>query len=189
MTTQDKNAVRRILDEAKASGRGALTAPEARGLCEAYGIAVPKEAVVTSASDAGRIDEDDLLTFFEQDENTQIICQHLEDLKDGRALCRGRQTRLEKEARGRPQGGPHEVRRACGELAHRRARRERQDLRRRVPPGGRDSRAHLARHARLRAWRTTPADAGYWHTIITPPMVFARLMVEVVEEMRGKGFV
>src|SRR5579871_3331497 len=55
MTTQDKNAVRRILDEAKASGRGALTAPEARGLCEAYGIAVPKEAVVTSASDAGRV--------------------------------------------------------------------------------------------------------------------------------------
>src|SRR5579863_1998224 len=33
------------------------------------------------------IDEDDLLTFFEQDENTQIICQHLEDLKDGRAFA------------------------------------------------------------------------------------------------------
>jgi len=28
---------------------------------------------------------------------------------------------------------------------------------------------------------------GYWHTIITPPMVFAKLMVEVVEEMRAKG--
>jgi acyl-CoA synthetase (NDP forming) len=28
---------------------------------------------------------------------------------------------------------------------------------------------------------------GYWHTIITPPMVFARLMVEVVEEMRARG--
>ena len=28
---------------------------------------------------------------------------------------------------------------------------------------------------------------GYWHTIITPPMVFARLMVEVVDEMRRKG--
>jgi acetyl coenzyme A synthetase (ADP forming)-like protein len=55
MTTQEKNAVRRILDEGKASGRTALTAPEARGLCEAYGIAVPKEAVVTSASDAGRV--------------------------------------------------------------------------------------------------------------------------------------
>ena len=28
---------------------------------------------------------------------------------------------------------------------------------------------------------------GYWHTIITPPMVFARLMVEVVDEMKAKG--
>jgi acetyl coenzyme A synthetase (ADP forming)-like protein len=28
---------------------------------------------------------------------------------------------------------------------------------------------------------------GYWHTIVTPPMVFAKLMVEVVEEMRAKG--
>src|SRR5207237_5603016 len=28
---------------------------------------------------------------------------------------------------------------------------------------------------------------GYWHTIITPPMVFARLVVEVVDEMRARG--
>jgi len=28
---------------------------------------------------------------------------------------------------------------------------------------------------------------GYWHTIITPPMVFAKLMVEVVNEMKAKG--
>ena len=28
---------------------------------------------------------------------------------------------------------------------------------------------------------------GYWHTIITPPMVFARLVVDVVEEMKKKG--
>ncbi|MFL5230349.1 MAG: CoA-binding protein, partial [Microvirga sp.] len=28
---------------------------------------------------------------------------------------------------------------------------------------------------------------GYWHTIVTPPMVFAKLMAEVVEEMRQKG--
>src|ERR1700680_5041565 len=28
---------------------------------------------------------------------------------------------------------------------------------------------------------------GYWHTIITPPMVFATKMVEVVDEMRAKG--
>jgi acyl-CoA synthetase (NDP forming) len=28
---------------------------------------------------------------------------------------------------------------------------------------------------------------GYWHTIITPPMVFAKLASEVVEEARAKG--
>ncbi len=33
------------------------------------------------------IDEDDLLTFFEQDDNTQVIAQHFEDLKDGRAFA------------------------------------------------------------------------------------------------------
>ena len=28
---------------------------------------------------------------------------------------------------------------------------------------------------------------GYWHTIVTPPMVFAKLMVEVRDEMRAQG--
>jgi acyl-CoA synthetase (NDP forming) len=28
---------------------------------------------------------------------------------------------------------------------------------------------------------------GYWHTIITPPMVFAKVITEVVDEMRAKG--
>lgn len=28
---------------------------------------------------------------------------------------------------------------------------------------------------------------GYWHTIVTPPMVFARIMVEARDEMRAKG--
>ena len=46
--------MRKILDQAKAAGRTALTAPEAEGLCEAYGIAVPKEGVATNATDAGR---------------------------------------------------------------------------------------------------------------------------------------
>jgi acetyl coenzyme A synthetase (ADP forming)-like protein len=32
------------------------------------------------------VDEDDLLTFFEQDDNTQCVAMHLEDLKDGRAF-------------------------------------------------------------------------------------------------------
>ncbi|SVA50974.1 uncharacterized protein METZ01_LOCUS103828 [marine metagenome] len=33
------------------------------------------------------LDEDDLLTFFEQDENTQVIAMHVEDLKDGRTFA------------------------------------------------------------------------------------------------------
>lgn len=33
------------------------------------------------------IDEDDLLTFFESDDNTQLIAMHLEDLKDGRSFA------------------------------------------------------------------------------------------------------
>lgn len=33
------------------------------------------------------IDEDDLLTYFEQDDNTQVIAMHVEDLKDGRAFA------------------------------------------------------------------------------------------------------
>ncbi|MET8851046.1 acetate--CoA ligase family protein [Amycolatopsis sp. NPDC004625] len=33
------------------------------------------------------LDEDDLLTFFEQDDNTQLVAMHLEDLKDGRAFA------------------------------------------------------------------------------------------------------
>src|SRR2546429_4421278 len=32
------------------------------------------------------IDEDDLLTFFEEDDNTRCVAMHLEDLKDGRAF-------------------------------------------------------------------------------------------------------
>jgi acetyl coenzyme A synthetase (ADP forming)-like protein len=30
---------------------------------------------------------------------------------------------------------------------------------------------------------------GYWHTIITPPMVFAKLTAEVVEEFRARGVI
>jgi acyl-CoA synthetase (NDP forming) len=33
------------------------------------------------------LDEDDLLTFFEQDENTEVIAMHAEDLKDGRSFA------------------------------------------------------------------------------------------------------
>ena len=53
--SHDKNAVRKILDQAKAAGREALTAPEARGVCEAYGITIPKEGVATSAEEAVKL--------------------------------------------------------------------------------------------------------------------------------------
>src|SRR4051812_38640748 len=48
----DKAKVRAILDAVKKEGRDSLTAPEGKQICDAYGINVPKEAVVTSAKDA-----------------------------------------------------------------------------------------------------------------------------------------
>jgi acetyl coenzyme A synthetase (ADP forming)-like protein len=53
--TYDKGAVRKILDHARGSGRTALTAPEARGLCEAYGIVTPREGLATNATDAAAV--------------------------------------------------------------------------------------------------------------------------------------
>jgi acetyl coenzyme A synthetase (ADP forming)-like protein len=53
--TYDKGAVRKILEHARASGRSALTATEARGLCEAYGIVIPREGLATNATDAAAV--------------------------------------------------------------------------------------------------------------------------------------
>src|SRR5262245_34989478 len=51
----DKTAVRRILDQARSAGRNSLTAPEAKGLCEAYGIAIPKEDVAANVAEAAKL--------------------------------------------------------------------------------------------------------------------------------------
>jgi len=51
----EKSAVRRILDQARAAGREALTAPEARGICEAYGINIPREGVATTGEEAVKL--------------------------------------------------------------------------------------------------------------------------------------
>jgi len=51
----DKASVRKVLDKAKAEGRTALTAPEGKLVCDAYGIAVPKEGTAGSASEAGKL--------------------------------------------------------------------------------------------------------------------------------------
>lgn len=49
--------VRRLLDAAKAEGRTSLTAPEAKELCDLYGIPVPREGLARSADDAVRLAE------------------------------------------------------------------------------------------------------------------------------------
>ena len=54
----DRTEVRRVLDTVKAEGRTALTAPEGKIVCEAYGITVPKEGVATSAREAATIAAD-----------------------------------------------------------------------------------------------------------------------------------
>src|SRR5689334_23855583 len=51
----DKSAVRKVLDKAKADKRTALTAPEGKALCDAYGIPVPQEGVANSAADAAKL--------------------------------------------------------------------------------------------------------------------------------------
>ena len=51
----NKKEVRRILDQVKAEGRTALTAPEGKALCDAYGIPVPKEGVATTPAQAAKL--------------------------------------------------------------------------------------------------------------------------------------
>ena len=44
-------------------------------------------SAIVGVGNKADIDEDDLLTFFENDDNTNLIALHLEDLKDGRAFA------------------------------------------------------------------------------------------------------
>jgi acetyl coenzyme A synthetase (ADP forming)-like protein len=216
------------------------------------------------------IDEDDLLTFFEQDENTQIIAQHCEDLKDGRGFAEVAKRVSRKKPvvvlkAGRTSMGARAASSHTGALAGNdkiyedvfkqsgviRARTLRdllefargipvlptpkgnnvviitgaggsgvllsdacvdnglslmampQDLdaafRKFIPPfgaagnpvditGGEPPTTYQNTvRLGLEDPRIHALILGYWHTIITPPMVFARLMVEVVDQMRAKG--
>ena len=56
--TSEQDSVRKILEAAKAAGRESLTAPEARGVCEAYGITIPKEGVAKTADEAAKLASD-----------------------------------------------------------------------------------------------------------------------------------
>jgi acetyl coenzyme A synthetase (ADP forming)-like protein len=51
----NKKAVRQVLDRVKAEGRAALTAPEGKAVCDAYGIPVPKEGVATTPAQAAKL--------------------------------------------------------------------------------------------------------------------------------------
>ena len=216
------------------------------------------------------IDEDDLLTFFEQDDNTQIIAQHCEDLKDGRAFAEAAKRVSKKKPivvlkAGRTSMGARAASSHTGALAGNdkiyedvfrqsgviRARSLRYLLefargipvlptpkgnnvviitgaggsgvllsdacvdnglslmamppdldaafRKFIPPfgaagnpvditGGEPPRTYQNTvRLGLEDPRIHALILGYWHTIVTPPMVFARLMVEVVQDMRSKG--
>ena len=47
--TPDQAAVREVLDAVRTGGRSALSAPEAKRVCDAYGIAVPQEGALRSS--------------------------------------------------------------------------------------------------------------------------------------------
>ncbi len=105
------------------------------------------------------IDEDDLLTFFESDENTQLIAMHLEDLKDGRSFAEVASRVVQEEAGRRAQGRTH--RHGCpgGELAHGRTGRQRQGVRRHPQAVRCDPGAGPGPPARVRPGRPEAAHA------------------------------
>src|SRR5919108_1427544 len=51
----DQSRVRAVLEGVRAAGRSIVTAPEAREICEAYGLPVPKEGLATSVEQAVRL--------------------------------------------------------------------------------------------------------------------------------------
>jgi acetyl coenzyme A synthetase (ADP forming)-like protein len=216
------------------------------------------------------IDEDDLLTFFEQDDATQAIAMHMEDLKDGRSFAEVAKRVSEKKPvivlkAGRTELGARAASSHTGALAgndkiyddvlrqsgviRARGLNEMLQFARAVPilptPKGEnvviitgaggsgvllsdsvvDAGLQLMKfppdldeafkkfippfgasgnpvditggeppktyqntiRLGLEDDRIHALILGYWHTIVTPPMVFARLTAEVVEEFRARG--
>jgi acyl-CoA synthetase (NDP forming) len=216
------------------------------------------------------VDEDDLLTFFEEDPNTQCVAMHLEDLKDGRAFVAAAQRITKKKPvvvlkAGRTAMGARAASSHTGALAGddkvyddilRQAGVVRapglqemleyarglpllpapqgenvviitgaggsgvllsdacvenglslmdippdldEAFRRFIPPfgaagnpiditGGEPPSTYEATiRLGLEDTRIHALILGYWHTIVTPPMVFAELTARMVEEARAKG--
>ena len=216
------------------------------------------------------LDEDDLLTFFEQDDNTQAIAMHFEDLKDGRMFVEvAKRTSRKKPviclkagrtALGARAAASHTAALAGDDKVYDDLLRQAGVIRARgldqmlafaravpvmptpkgenvviitgaggsgvllsdscvdaglslmsfppdldeafkkfIPPfgasgnpvditGGEPPKTYQNTiRLGLEDDRIHALILGYWHTIITPPMVFAKLVAEVVEELRAKG--
>ncbi|TDD52476.1 acetate--CoA ligase family protein [Saccharopolyspora elongata] len=216
------------------------------------------------------VDEDDLLTFFEQDDNTHCVAMHLEDLKDGRAFVEAAQRVTKRKPvvvlkAGRTDLGARAASSHTGALAGndkvyddilRQSGVVRapglnemleyargipvlptpkgenvviitgaggsgvllsdacvaaglrlmdippdldEEFRRYIPPfgaagnpiditGGEPPSTYEATiRLGLRDPRIHALVLGYWHTIVTPPMVFAELAARVAEEARADG--
>jgi acetyl coenzyme A synthetase (ADP forming)-like protein len=216
------------------------------------------------------IDEDDLLTFFEQDDATNCVALHMEDLKDGRAFVEVAQRVSKKKpivvlkAGATPAGtkaaASHTAALAGDDKVYEDILREAGVVRARglqellqfarclpilptptgenvvivtgaggsgvllsdacfnnglqlmempddlnkafmefIPPfGAAGNPVDITGGEPPETYRNTVALGlederihalvlGYWHTIVTPPMVFAKVMAEVVEEFRGRG--
>jgi acyl-CoA synthetase (NDP forming) len=227
-------------------------------------------SAIVGVGNKADIDEDDLLTFFEQDDNTRCIAMHLEDLKDGRAFVEAARRVSKKKPiivlkAGRTAMGARAASSHTGALAgddkvyddilrqsgvvRARGLKEMLEFARGVPvlptpqgenvviitgAGGSGVLLSDACVDNGLSLMSMPADLdaafkkfippfgasgnpvditggeppstyqntirlgledervhalilGYWHTIITPPMVFAKLVCDVVEECRAKG--
>ncbi|MFD9736841.1 acetate--CoA ligase family protein [Umezawaea sp. NPDC059074] len=237
------------------------------GFSRSAGMGVSSIVGVGNKAD---IDEDDLLTFFEADPNTQLIAMHLEDLKDGRSFAETAKRVSRKKPvvvlkAGRTAQGAKAASSHTGALAgndrvyddilrqsgvirapglndmleyargipllptpkgenvviitgaggsgvllsdacvdNGLALMEIPDdldeaFRKFIPPfGAAGNPIDITGGEPPSTYRNTIALGladerihalilGYWHTIVTPPMVFAKLVVEVVEEYRSNG--
>ncbi|HEY4020810.1 MAG TPA: acetate--CoA ligase family protein, partial [Pseudonocardiaceae bacterium] len=227
-------------------------------------------SAIVGVGNKADIDEDDLLTFFEHDDNTNLIAMHLEDLKDGRAFVNAAKRVSKRKPvivlkAGRTEQGAKAASSHTGALAGN--DRIYDDILRRsgvirapglndmleyahglpllptpagenvviitgaggsgvllsdacvdngltlmaippdldaafrkfIPPfGAAGNPVDITGGEPPSTYRNTIALGlsderihslilGYWHTIVTPPMVFAKLVAEVVEEFRAKG--
>ena len=227
-------------------------------------------SAIVGVGNKSDIDEDDLLTFFEQDDNTNIIAMHLEDLKDGRYFAETAQRVSKKKPivvlkAGRTDKGALAASSHTGALAGN--DKVYDDILRQsgvvrapglnemlqyarglpvlptptgenvviitgaggsgvllsdacvdndlqlmtmpsdldaafkefIPPfGASGNPVDITGGEPPATYRNTIALGleddrihalilGYWHTIVTPPMVFAKMVAEVVEEYRKKG--